>query len=619
MRVVGALVDVGVVGALVDVGVVGALVDMGVVAAVGWLRRCRSYGLYLVHWVLIVWFGDAELNTMHSEATVCGREPGLHAWARDFGILAVSVAIATASFYLYEVPLMKLGAKYYPSRVIATGLLSTVMVAVFVLMVTSEQLDVAGAGKSAMSMMKPAQMSTRFQSSAIGIDPIAAEAAWDVHGSTGPELSVQASQGQRAMLFFGDSQAVRIATLLKMTTSRQQKTQNNDQCRPNEADNWWDPKVINAAHGGNGFVQYFGVRNLTTEADAMMLKRQVRIDPPQRDVDALGKAIDAIEIIQGKKLVQGMKKASKQPYAFILDSHVMTPWESGHFFSSRYGLYGNERRYVEAIQFLIQTAAANQIRHLFLSTGTPFMWTKQTKAVGGARAAFETQSRSLKKASTSTFVRAADQQLIAYEAAVKMSHEKACNPNFPGQGDQVIHVTILQYHKLICPDAGTATWKEVMTAKNDLGSMQNGNVFYPTKPADEKKAQCTKSVYGFRDLLPDGTHLPLSDSGFFLAAQVQKIMGLAIARVEGGTAASHFLKAAKCADEKYGSRGVNHTRFFQTEKLCIAAETLKNNVQQADDTKQMLRAARAFFQTKKAISADLNDVVILPALRGVSV
>ena len=67
------------------------------------LTHCR-YGLYLVHWVLIVWFGDSALNTAHSETTLHGRQEGYGPLARDVAIAIASVVISTASFFMFEVP-----------------------------------------------------------------------------------------------------------------------------------------------------------------------------------------------------------------------------------------------------------------------------------------------------------------------------------------------------------------------------------------------------------------------------------------------------------------------------------------------------------------------------------
>ena len=57
-----------------------------------------SYGLYLIHWVLIVWFGDSEINTVHSLTTLQGRQEGM--MGRDVAIGFASIVLATASFWL---------------------------------------------------------------------------------------------------------------------------------------------------------------------------------------------------------------------------------------------------------------------------------------------------------------------------------------------------------------------------------------------------------------------------------------------------------------------------------------------------------------------------------------
>merc|ERR1719424_1987550 len=62
------------------------------------------YGLYLVHWPLVVWFGDSQLNTIHSEHTWGGRQPGLGPLGRDIAIAVASLVITAVSFFKFEIP-----------------------------------------------------------------------------------------------------------------------------------------------------------------------------------------------------------------------------------------------------------------------------------------------------------------------------------------------------------------------------------------------------------------------------------------------------------------------------------------------------------------------------------
>ena len=94
-------------------------------------------GLYLVHWVLVVWFGDMQLNTIHSEETWGGREPGFGPLLRDIAIAAASLVITAVSFYKFEIPVMKRGANWQAATVIAIGFSTMAACAGLAMLVTS--------------------------------------------------------------------------------------------------------------------------------------------------------------------------------------------------------------------------------------------------------------------------------------------------------------------------------------------------------------------------------------------------------------------------------------------------------------------------------------------------
>lgn len=96
-------------------------------------------GLYLVHWPLVVWFGDCQLNTIHSDHTWFGRQPGFQPFARDILIAIVSCVVTWISFFRFEVPMMKLGAKVSPSKVIGAGFAASALIGGFVIFVTSSK------------------------------------------------------------------------------------------------------------------------------------------------------------------------------------------------------------------------------------------------------------------------------------------------------------------------------------------------------------------------------------------------------------------------------------------------------------------------------------------------
>ena len=92
-----------------------------------------------MHWPLVVWFGDSQLNTVHSEDTWGGRQPGIGPLVRDLTIAIASCVITWVSFFWLEMPVMKAGANVPPSKVIGIGFASATAIAGAVLIVTHQQ------------------------------------------------------------------------------------------------------------------------------------------------------------------------------------------------------------------------------------------------------------------------------------------------------------------------------------------------------------------------------------------------------------------------------------------------------------------------------------------------
>jgi hypothetical protein len=539
--------------------------------------------------------------------------------------LGGSVAIATASFFLYEVPLMKLGAKFHPTHVIGAGLLSTIGVAAFVLMATSGYLSLGifvgsvatAAASFALHNLQLMKCSATVHQkcgvatgllSAAGVAVILMLAATAIStelSRVGNQPRVASSHvgsqahEQNVVVFFGDSQAVRIASLMQENRKRSLTSKCN-----NFTVDQWDPVALSAAHGGGGFVQYMGVLNLITENSVKMLKRQKLTDPPQWDAISLDYAVDGIEIIQGLKTTKKTRKLARPAYAFVMDSHVMSPW----YGRNEHGLYGNRPHYIDAVRLLVQTLAKNEFRHLFLSSGTPYMWHELTKGADGTTVDFITRSTEKKGPARHTYLRAADEQLAVYRDALKhgKGHGAKCDPNAPGKDDKVIHVTVVQYHKLVCPDADTRRRHAVTTATGLLWNAKDGYVkpFELPNRMVREAVQCSKSAHGFRDLLPDNWHAESGDAGYFLAAQLQKIMGIAIAATEGIANASRILESAACAGKLYGDRDVDHSQLFQTHKVCVPVETLERNVESVERVKQLLKSSRGAYLGKSGFTLD---------------
>ena len=84
-----------------------------------------------------MWFGDSQLNTIHSADTWGGRQPGLGPLVRDVAIAVASLVVTAVSFFKFEIPVMKRGAKWRPSTVIAIGFGATAACAGLVVLVTT--------------------------------------------------------------------------------------------------------------------------------------------------------------------------------------------------------------------------------------------------------------------------------------------------------------------------------------------------------------------------------------------------------------------------------------------------------------------------------------------------
>ena len=194
-----------------------------------WLVYCGtiSYGLYLVHWVLIVWLGDRDINTTHSMTTLQGRQAGMVPWARDVAIGFASIMISTASFWLFEKPLVQRSAKARASHVITSGMVSMACVAMLVL--------VATAGCTDPNPTFAELPDARSDNLPVG----------------GQELIPS------SMLFLGDSQAYRLAQVLHYSNDMDKSRCSDSYAEP------WGPFISNRAYRGRGIIMEFGSNKCT--------------------------------------------------------------------------------------------------------------------------------------------------------------------------------------------------------------------------------------------------------------------------------------------------------------------------------------------------------------------
>ena len=201
-----------------------------------------SYGLYLVHWPLIIWFGSPAGNGDSSSTMWQGREPGTTALVRDLVIASASIAIAGLSFQFYELPLMRLAASRSPSMVIMAALVSMALVMALVNTV------IGSVGEPGATVSIVEQLQNRFA-------PI-------------------------DMLFIGDSQAYHLANTLKGVI---EGAEANESCGYLKGQPW-GPRVINGAKGGEGAIQAFGSTGCTLCKRNVQRSRETK-SPARQNVE----------------------------------------------------------------------------------------------------------------------------------------------------------------------------------------------------------------------------------------------------------------------------------------------------------------------------------------------
>jgi hypothetical protein len=334
-----------------------------------------SYGVYLVHWVLIVWLGDSDINTVHSMSTWQGRQSGFGPLARDVGIGIVSIIISAASFCLLEKPLVQRSAKARASHVIASGMVSMGCVAMLVFVATAGCVD----PNPTLAELPGANM-----------------------------LSDERGLIPRRMLFLGDSQAYRLAQVIRFDYAKDKSVCADSYAEP------WGPYIINRAEPGTGVVQEFG-----SERCSLCMQQHVG-------------GTSAKEIFETKKhakaLVETVEK-EHAPYVFVMDSHFFRGWKDVD--KDEAGLWGMEEPLLEALKRTITYLAWNGALHIFLSTCSPF-------------ARF--QRGAIKD----------DQNDLTVNGAIlqsRMYHEGVMRMRCPSSADasQRVLVSVVDFHKLICP------------------------------------------------------------------------------------------------------------------------------------------------------------------------
>jgi peptidoglycan/LPS O-acetylase OafA/YrhL len=268
-----------------------------------------SYGLYLIHWVLISWFGDSEMNTIHSTSTPQGREEGAAAWGRDLSIAAASIAISSASFCLFERPVMVRARHLKPVKVIAISFASMAAVASLVMYVTKDAKD-PGAVVPVQDQLQ--------------------------------KIPIQQNVPVK-LLFLGDSQAQQIADKMRAMSDN---ASSDPACGDLYGDEPWGPRIINGGKQGYPALQQFGDEECTW--CKLHVTRERRVGSHART----------------------SVTTSDAPYIVVMETHFMSPWHDHQKMMA--GMWGMEPHLKTALYRFIQFSAWHGAQHIFLCTGSPY-------------------------------------------------------------------------------------------------------------------------------------------------------------------------------------------------------------------------------------------------------
>jgi len=438
-----------------------------------------SYGLYLIHWVLVVWFGDSQINTVHSSATLQGRMEGATAWSRDFLIAAASIAISGASFWFFERPVMMRVAHLKPGAVIGISLASMAAMAILVVAVTQGAVD-------------PAAVET--------IQDQLRSVPWEQYFPTN-------------LLFLGDSQAKRIAEMMREVCNNASQS---ERCASVYGDHQpWGPWVINGAQGAASAIDNFA------SAECTWCKRHIKPNRPYKSA--------------AKKAVSD----AMAPYIYVIDSHFLRPWIDGS--KKQEGLWGMESHMMQALYRMIQFSAWHGAQHIFLSTGSPFIrhgdgQTRDLRRNGN----YLVLPHKYKKNNVNNAMR-------QRKAFLQLLKGIQCKHGSYNSSEQRLLVSIVDYHKLVCPDFNENKEKEMGL-----------------------RYRCNQSGPGFKKKLGDDLHAE-GPGGFYLVRQVQRVIFHGIAR-QGTYFSQMFRTPLTCYDELYEKEEDGLEELLQTFEVCVARD-----------------------------------------------
>lgn len=458
-----------------------------------------SYGTYIVHWPLVVWFGDSDINTMHSAS---GRQPGMGPLFRDLGLVTLSILLALLSFHFMELPLMKIGGKLPPWKVFVAGLISTGCVAILVVLATDDQVNPQGAIESA--------------------------ALPEVEYAQGVPWS-SAIKDDSEVLIIGDSQSERLHRALSKT-----KCSNGASHIQYEI----------AYHNGQSIFKNFGRASCKMcKLDTLvMLHRQPNTSRSDFMRDVL------LPIIERKQ----------PPYLVVQDGSFMSPWKlNGHT-----GLFKMEDELRLSVERFLLSAAANEIKHTFIFTSTPWAYTPTMTS----------------KRPTAVRRLASLQMQILNEIVKNLKCESGVYGNKIPMG----YVTIVQWHKLICPDFDLRD----DGAKKGLAHLitirdEERRVKYQRPGILKAPNQCSQNVYGLKSFMPDRMHITLSENvQRWTARQCNRIFELGVKQAQGPNASNYFSEQIPCDKMEHQSEPDENAlnEIVSTFELCSRSASEPSDV-----------------------------------------
>ena len=535
-----------------------------------------SYGSYLVHWPLVCWFGNSASGS---------RDPGFVPAMRDLLILLASIALGGASFFAFELPVMRIALKKTPKTVLLSGLIATIMMMSFVLSATSNLDPHIGSFVWRDGQIRQDTLAGNWQN--------ASEPSIEFVGSKSEPFSCESTgiidETGISMMFLGDSQARMQGTfMLKISDDLKEgrcafSTITNHTC-----DVPWnsrcgatnDPKVINWCHSKKrdsgklpliAFPPVMSIVNGASQGESVIRyfsssDCEYCIKPFKSSIDSSAKFATSIQLrdLRHKEI---MKR--RPSYVYVQDGSFMRDWEISGTVLEPHFLKILDKSMGIALERFFHFVASNGCHHVFLATTTPFSFAFSNKE------RWSDFDRDFHHSSyrRSKLVRLASKQERVFDLAI-LKNRCNMNPHLNASNDEGelrLNVSVLHYHKLICP--GYDSFDESINRTAVHVKEEAGKI-------------CNNSAHGFSTLLRDKNHYgetpTLEPIGKWLASQMMEMIAMGIADGDPvgncGSEAACYGRLSPCRKAEYPPDKTQNIReLVKTTEVCIPSNLIAQN------------------------------------------